>query len=320
MKVFLAGNWPGSRKKAMQLYLAGTERIPNDVRAVNKSGGKNMELYLAEADGVAAGYLKKLKEESERTMNVLLAGGEPQLKSAKEEQGISEKDLYKGAYILQSFFYASDFTENVIIPNCKDFLLDSGAFTFMTSAKGKNIDWNDYIQRYADFINKNHIKKYFELDIDSIVGLDKVLEIRKKLENLTGVKPIPVWHKSRGLEQFKKDASEYPYVAIGGIVSQEITRKEYPAFSMLIAEAHRRGAKIHGLGFTNLEGIKKYHFDSVDSTAWVSGNRFGAVYYFDGKTMKKIGKKPGQRVKTNQVAINNFNEWKKFSNYAERNL
>ena len=295
-----------------------------------------MELYLAEADGVAAGYLKKLKEEGRQPMNIYLAGGESQLKSARKEVDdmnlylaesggclkayLSEADLYKDAYILQSFFYASDFTENVIIPNCKDFLLDSGAFTFMTSAKGKNIDWNDYIQRYAVFINKNHIKKYFELDIDSIVGLDKVLEIRKKLENLTGVKPIPVWHKSRGLEQFKKDASEYPYVAIGGIVSQEITRKEYPAFSMLIAEAHRRGAKIHGLGFTNLEGIKKYHFDSVDSTAWVSGNRFGAVYYFDGKTMKKIGKKPGQRVKTNQVAINNFNEWKKFSNYAERNL
>lgn len=280
-------------------------------------GGENLELYLAEADGVAAGYLKKLKEQK---TNIYLAGGEPQMQSATDALKLSADDLYKDAFILQSFYYASDFTEKTIIPNAKDFLLDSGAFTFMTSSKNKNIDWNEYIKKYAEFINKNNIKKYFELDIDSIVGIEKVLEIRKKLESLTGVKPIPVWHKSRGLERFKQDASEYPYVAIGGIVSKEITPKEYAAFPSLIAEAHRRGAKIHGLGFTNLEGITKYHFDSVDSTAWVSGNRFGAVYYFNGKTMKKITKKEGQRVKTNQVAINNFNEWKKFSKYAERNL
>lgn len=302
----------------MNIYLAGTERIRRDVEVVSKQqGGENLELYLAEADGVAAGYLKKLKEQQ---MNIYLADSGSQVQTSLKALELSAADLYKGAFILQSFYYASDFTEKIIIPNAKDFLLDSGAFTFMTSAKNNNIDWNDYIQRYADFINKNKIKKYFELDIDSIVGIEKVLEIRKKLEALTGVKPIPVWHKSRGLERFKQDASDYPYVAIGGIVSKEIKPNEYAAFPSLIAEAHRRGAKIHGLGFTNLEGITKYHFDSVDSTAWVSGNRFGAVYYFNGKTMKKINKKPGQRVKTNQVAINNFNEWKKFSKYAERNL
>lgn len=198
---------------------------------------------------------------------------------------LSEADLYKDAYILQSYYYASEFTEKVILPNCKDFLLDSGAFTFL-QGKGK-VNWNDYVEKYATFVKNNHIQKYFELDIDSIVGLDTVLEIRKKLEDLTGTKPIPVWHKSRGIEQFKRDADEYSYVAIGGIVSREFSPKEYPLFSSLISISHKSGAKIHGLGFTNLEGIKKYHFDSVDSTAWVSGNRFGAVYYFDGKTMKK---------------------------------
>lgn len=182
------------------------------------------------------------------------------------------------------------------------------------------MNWNEYIEKYADFVKRNNIQKYFELDIDSIVGFDAVLEIRKKLENLTGTKPIPVWHKSRGIERFRRDAADYPYVALGGIAIKEFSRNEYPLFTAFINEAHKYGAKIHGLGFTNLEGIKKYHFDSVDSTSWVSGNRFGAVYYFDGSTMKKINKQPGKRVKTNQVAIHNFIEWKKFSKYAERNL
>lgn len=79
--------------------------------------------------------------------------------------------------------------------------------------------------------------------------------------------------------------------------------------------------KIHGLGFTALASLPKYHFDSVDSTSWTTGNRFGAVYRFDGKTIVKIGKGEGQRLKDSRaVAINNFNEWVKFQKYAETHL
>ena len=226
--------------------------------------------------------------------------------------------LYSDANVLQSFYYASDFTTNVIIPNCKSFMLDSGAYSFM--AGKKSVNWNEYVEKYCQFIQANNVQHYFELDIDSIIGFEQVLEIRKTLEQKTGVKPIPVWHRSRGLESFKKDCSEYPYVAIGGIVTQEIKRQEYPIFEKLISIAHASGAKIHGLGFTNLDGLTKYHFDSVDSTAWISGNRFGVIYFFDGKTMKKVNKPQGKKVKTNLTAIHNFTEWKKFARYAEAKL
>lgn len=70
-----------------------------------------------------------------------------------------------------------------------------------------------------------------------------------------------------------------------------------------------------------MEGIKKYRFDSVDSTAWVTGNRFGAVYQFNGKTMEKHRKKDGQRLAdAKMTAIHNFAEWVKFSKYAEAKL
>jgi hypothetical protein len=36
--------------------------------------------------------------------------------------------------------------------------------------------------------------------------------------------------------------------------------------------------------------------------------------------MQKQNKVIGQRVKTKEVAIHNFNEWVKFSKYAEQNL
>ena len=113
---------------------------------------------------------------------------------------------------------------------------------------------------------------------------------------------------------------EYDYVAIGGIVSQEIKRDEYKYFPWFINEAHKRGAKIHGLGFTNLKGLALYHFDSVDSSSWTTGNRFGAIYKFNGREMTITRKPPNTRVKARETAINNFNEWVKFCQYAETHL
>ena len=145
--------------------------------------------------------------------------------------------------------------------------------------------------------------------------------IKKYIEEKTGKKCIPVWHKSRGKDEFLKMCDEYDYVSIGGIVTREITQKEYPYFTWFINEAHKRGCKIHGLGFTNLKGLERYKFDSVDSTAWTTGNRFGSVYVFNGRTMDKHNKGAGQRLADSRaVAVHNFNEWVKFQKYAEKNL
>jgi hypothetical protein len=289
MDIYLAGGISGNCKP-MWTEMIKAERM-----------GK-LDIYLAGMNG------------RRWCVDLYLAG----IKGKAKEFAIGETPLI-GLSILESFYYADEWTEWAI-PRLKNFMLDSGAFTFMTSHKGK-VDWNDYLRRYADFINKNNVKLFYELDIDSIVGYDKVLEMRKFLELETGKKPIPVWHKSRGKAEFLKMCEEYPYVAIGGIVSKEITRQEYKYFPWFINEAHKRGVKIHGLGFTNLEGIRKYHFDSVDSTSWTTGNRFGAIYRFNGKTMEKFDKKEGQRLADSRaVAIHNFNEWVKFQRYAETNL
>ena len=130
------------------------------------------------------------------------------------------RDMIRGIYALESFYYADETTEKYL-PFFGDFLLDSGAFTFFSS--GKQVDWDEYVEKYARFIVKNNVKHFFELDIDCIVGYDNVLKIRKYIEEKTGKKCIPVWHKSRGKEEFIKMCKEYNYVAIGGIVSKEIT-------------------------------------------------------------------------------------------------
>ena len=224
-------------------------------------------------------------------------------------------------FILESFFYADADTER-LIPYYGDFLLDSGAFTFM-QGKGGSPNWDEYVERYADFINRNKVEKYFELDIDSVVGYDRVKEIRRKLERLTNRPSIPVWHNNRGKEEFIRCAQEYSLVAIGGLVGgkSEYGRQYWKYFPWFIQTAHKNGAKIHALGFTSLEGIQQYHFDSVDSTAWTTGNRFGYLYFFDGKTMQKRDVPKGHRIKDSRAAaLHNYTEWIKYQKWAESHL
>lgn len=229
------------------------------------------------------------------------------------------KDIQdKNVSILESFYYIDEkFVPQ--IKKFKNFLLDSGAFTFINSSTNKNIKWEDYVDKYAEFINKNDIKNFFELDIDKLIGYDNVLFLRKRLEQKTGKQCIPVWHKSRGKEEFLKMCDEYKYVAIGGIASGEITKEQYPVFTWFINEAHKKGCKIHGLGFTNLNGLKKYHFDTVDSTTWLYGGIVhGYVHLFNGSTIKKIRKGDNYRLKKDdKINVQNFLEWVKFQQYAE---
>jgi len=241
-------------------------------------------------------------------MNLYLAG------TAPYGQIVSKENI---PYVLESFFYFKEWQKNYI-KGTKDFLLDSGAFTFMQNAK--NVDWNEYINRYAKFIVNNDIENFFELDIDSVVGYKEVLAYRKRLEKLTGRPCIPVWHKTRGIEEFKKMCENYHYVAIGGIVTKEIKRKEYEIFPSLIKEAHCCNCKIHGLGFTGVNLLKKYHFDSVDSTSWTSGGRFGTLYKFKSGELLVFQKPKGKRCIKEKADRHNLREWIKFQKYAERNL
>jgi len=179
-------------------------------------------------------------------------------------------------YLLGSFFYLRKVQkdkkawvlEQISAQAPEDFLLDSGAFSFLTGTQIPDIDL--YLEDYARFIKDNNIKQYFEMDIDSIVGLPKVEEYRKYLEKETGVPSIPVWHLSRGKEYFIRMCREYSYIALGGIASKEYGSKLYKYFPWFIKTAHENNCEIHGLGYTG-KGLLKYRFDSVDSTSWLAG-------------------------------------------------
>ena len=134
---------------------------------------------------------------------------------------------------------------------------------------------------------------------------------------------IPVWHKSRGIQEFKNLCSEYEYIAIGGFAIKDIKPKEYQYIYKMIEYAKSKNVKVHGLGFTKVNEIPKGSFFSVDSTRW-NCTRFGRIEYYDGKTIKAIDKRNiGKRIKTekrNEINRIIFGEWVKFQKYADKYL
>ena len=282
----------------------------------NISGRQHDLSRIYRSDTIRGGDFDEVNNDA-----TLLGGRDTVQREEKYRGGFDKAIINYKPYILESFFYADEDTER-LIPLFGDFMLDSGAFTFMQDNKN-HCNWDEYIERYAAFIVRNNVQKFFELDIDSVVGYEKVKEYRRKLENLTGRQCIPVWHNNRGKDEFIRMCQEYPYVAIGGLVggNTEYSKKYWKYFPWFISTAHKNNAKIHALGFTSIEGIKTYHFDSVDSTAWTAGNRFGFIYKFDGKDMKKINCPKGKRLKdSKKIALINYKEWIKFQQYAETHL
>lgn len=214
-------------------------------------------------------------------------------------------------------FWAISKHEAEVIHKYNNFMLDSGAFSFFGGAK---TDLNEYVSKYIKFINDWDVKLFFELDIYQLIGKVDTDIINQRIEKETGKQTMPVFHYFLGTDYYKQICEEYNYIAISasGMYASKWTRQNPEKLRKLIDYAHSKGVKVHGLGYTKMTMLDKMPFDSVDSTSWIGGNRFGMVYEWNGKRFNKH-QRDGKNVKTNQVAKHNFYEWVKFSKYAEKN-
>lgn len=228
----------------------------------------------------------------------------------------------KGADVLSSYYYCKNIPGLVKeIPNMRNFMLDSGIFTFINS--GKYVDIEKYMREYAAFIRDNKIHDYVELDVDQIEGVEKTRRIRDKLENLVGWQSIPVWHTIRGTDSFIQDCKDYDRICLGFFLTEGLPTKVTEKYApKMIKLAHEHKCKIHGLGFTKTTLLPKFHFDSVDSSTWATGKRYGAMCVFDKeKKVMRITPRPAG-TKANGAIIEKFNfqQWRLYQDYAINNL
>lgn len=185
-------------------------------------------------------------------------------------------------YGLVSYFYLKDNVDkmNLILSKCERILVDSGAHSFQY---GKKIDFDAYTNKYAAFIARwtDHpqFEGFFEMDIDNVIGYDKVKEYLTQLEQISN-KIIPVWHKNRGITDFYDMLKRYKgkRISITGFAGTgDVKDTQYNLF---INAAHKFNCNIHILGMTRFELIKQLNLhaeDSFDSSTWRQNSVFGNV-------------------------------------------
>tara|TARA_R110000824_G_scaffold161450_2_gene336655 strand:- start:1700 stop:2455 length:756 start_codon:yes stop_codon:yes gene_type:complete len=251
-------------------------------------------------------------------MKIYLAG----FKSIAKHYKKPTKDIY----LLSSFWEHKSGKYDKFVMQEKH-ILDSGAFTAINDKTGKykNFDWDNYVDKYIAFIKKTKQKLFFELDIDCVVGLKKVEYYRKLIEDKIGIAPIVCWHQNRGIDYYIKCCEEYDYVALGTTPASPTGKRirSNPAvLKQFIEIAHKNNAKIHGLGFTSSIWLDKLKFDSVDSTTWNVGGKFGNVVVLDSKGYPtQRYKQENKRVKdSNKLNIYNFEQWVRYQKWADINL
>lgn len=213
---------------------------------------------------------------------------------------------------------ACDYTIKISPLGIEGFLLDSGAFSFMSGKDCSKESLQLYQHEYIEYINSRDVKYFFELDVDTIFGLEFVHKLRKELEEKTKKKCIPVWHKSRGVEYWKWMVDNYNYVAIGGLVFH-VMPKEYELIRKMVAYARAKGVKVHGLGFTKTSKLDQFAFWSVDSTSYkMAAIRGGGIHRFNGKRIvQDIMPKSNFKRNTYSIIENNVKEWVKYQKYMD---
>lgn len=241
---------------------------------------------------------------------------------------LTGKAVNNSKYVLCTFFYLQklikrdkELAEIVKQYNSQDkFILDSGAFSFMNGKKITEQKLDDYCQEYMEFVKKYQIKRYVELDIDAVLGFQKALEYRNYLEKNIGYATIPIFHKSRGKNEFVKMCEQYSYAGIGGIAIKDITPKEHKYFKQLNLFANSQGCKLHAMGFTPTKDLNSYGFYSCDSSSWTMGVRFGNLYRFTGNKIKSIKKPPNTKLNLSksQIQTFNWNEWCKYQKFVDK--
>lgn len=203
-------------------------------------------------------------------MKIFLSG----LEASGEFAGINAL-IPKYKYILCSFYYLSPDIFRTILAKSELMIIDSGAHSFQ---KGKAVKWEEYTRSYAQWIKQNDCDKilgYFEMDVDNILGYEKVKELRAILEQVSD-KIIPVWHKNRGIEDFREMCETHrgKIVAITGFKNEDIKDDQY---MMFLKCAKQYGCKVHCLGMTRKKILDHVPFDFCDSSSWKQQALYGRV-------------------------------------------
>lgn len=183
------------------------------------------------------------------------------------------------------------------LPYCR-MIVDSGLFTMMFGAgKGQVYTLEDlkkYATAYLLYLQRRAFKGVcVEMDVHKVLGLAALRELRAICETLWPVeRMIFVWHIEEGIDGLRALVDRYPYIAlsipelriIAGKTDASLAAMVNNLLAVIRSEPKGQTVRVHLLGCTQLSLMRNPYYDSVDSTAWEGGVRWGRVpKYHKGK-------------------------------------
>lgn len=237
---------------------------------------------------------------------------------------IDGKRIYFAEYCLQqgvnlkwnllSYYYLRNHKDNAVFlrNNSDEILIDSGAHSFQF---GKKVNWVEYTKEYAEWIktyDAPNVVGYFEMDIENIIGYDKVKELRKILENASD-KIIPVWHPDRGIDDYEEMCCEYhdKVIAIGGFRGTDIKDEQFLSF---VKVARKYNCKVHCLGMTRQSVLDKVPFHYTDSATWLTAANMGNAFVDGIRQTKKYKFPKAKGIKKWEQYLHNYKQMQLFQN------
>jgi len=171
-------------------------------------------------------------------------------------------------------------------------MIDSGGHSFRKEKfcpKWPDIAWfDDFARRYRDWTitNKDKVSLIANLDIDNVVGMQKMIEwddeIFRPIER-SGIPVCYVWHEAYGFDYWMKMCREHEYVGLPG----HLTEAE---FHKMMRPAMMNGCRVHGFAATKSYILGHVPLATVDSTSWKAGERFGQTFVFESGSLRVFDK------------------------------
>ncbi len=158
-------------------------------------------------------------------------------------------------------------------------MVDSGCHTL--NREGVTVtraEIQDIAEHYDRFIHENlpHIEAYTEFD--ALVMSKGWIEDRRR--DLDPEKSIVVWHPEWGLDELRRMAGQYPYIAVGQATVGD--RDIVPVLRQLSREV-----RLHGMGFSSPPLMLAANWHSVASTTWLSASAYGETFVWAGSELKR---------------------------------
>lgn len=166
-------------------------------------------------------------------------------------------------------------------------MLDSGAFTAWTQGDKINVkDYIKYVIKHRDLIDtyfnldvipgKPNRNRTYEMVQKSAAASYKNLQIMRK----AGLDPIPVFHQGESFDWLEKMIQNCEYLSLGGLGGQSDTESIIwldKCWDMLTHDDGTPMTKVHGLGVSSWDLLRRYPWFSCDSTAWAKTSAFGGI-------------------------------------------